>query len=131
MFSSVQKGSVLFLSTSTGDPTTPGYPSHEGAPRTEISSVTPQIPSIPISYAAAQELLRALDGHGFTPSQVNRTRNGWQGAIQDVTYSTGPAPGVTLSLNNQMEGKITPIWNVIGRINGTNEDETVVIGNHR
>ncbi|KAI6353788.1 hypothetical protein MCOR25_008883 [Pyricularia grisea] len=129
--SSVQKGSVLFLSTSTGDPTTPGYPSHEGAPRTEISSVTPQIPSIPISYAAAQELLRALDGHGFTPSQVNRTRNGWQGAIQDVTYSTGPAPGVTLSLNNQMEGKITPIWNVIGRINGTNEDETVVIGNHR
>ncbi|KAI7915693.1 glutamate carboxypeptidase 2 [Pyricularia oryzae] len=129
--SSVQKGSVMFLSTAPGDPTTPGYPSHEGAPRTGISNVTPQIPSIPISYTAAQELLSALDGHGFTPSEVNRTRNGWQGAIQNVTYSTGPAPGVTLSLNNQMEGKITPIWNVIGRINGTIEDETVVIGNHR
>lgn len=121
----------MFLSTAPGDPTTPGYPSHEGAPRTGISHVTPQIPSIPISYTAAQELLGALDGHGFTPSEVNRTRNGWQGAIQNVTYSTGPAPGVTLSLNNQMEGKITPIWNVIGRINGTIEDETVVIGNHR
>lgn len=30
-----------------------------------------------------------------------------------------------------MEGKITPIWNVIGQINGTNADETIVIGNHR
>jgi N-acetylated-alpha-linked acidic dipeptidase len=30
-----------------------------------------------------------------------------------------------------MEEKITPIWNVIGIINGTNADETIVIGNHR
>jgi N-acetylated-alpha-linked acidic dipeptidase len=30
-----------------------------------------------------------------------------------------------------MEEKITPIWNVIGIINGTNTDETIVIGNHR
>ena len=36
-----------------------------------------------------------------------------------------------LSLENLMEEKITPIWNVIGLINGTNADETVVIGNHR
>lgn len=128
---SVQKGSVLFLSTAPGDPTTPGYPSHEGAPRTETTDVTPRIPSIPISYTAAQELLQALDGQGLSPDTVNRTTAGWKGAIQNVTYSTGPAPGVTLSLNNQMEGKITPIWNVIARINGTIEDETVVIGNHR
>jgi N-acetylated-alpha-linked acidic dipeptidase len=30
-----------------------------------------------------------------------------------------------------MEEKITPIWNVIGTINGTNAEETVIIGNHR
>ncbi|KAK0667953.1 putative glutamate carboxypeptidase 2 [Cercophora samala] len=124
----VQKGSVLFLSTYPGDPTTPGYPSVEGAPRADTSLVTPQIPSLPISYAAVLPLLQALDGHGLEASHVNRTA--WKGAL-DAEYRTGPAPGVTLSLENLMEGKITPIWNVIGYINGTNPDETLVIGNHR
>ncbi|KAI9170744.1 putative glutamate carboxypeptidase [Paramyrothecium foliicola] len=125
---SVQKGSTLFLSTRPGDPTTPGYPSHEGAPRAGISDVTPSIPSIPISYAAAEPLLRALNGHGVNADTVNRTI--WAGGL-DADYSTGPAPGITVSVNNEMEGKITPIWNVIGTINGTNSDETIVIGNHR
>jgi N-acetylated-alpha-linked acidic dipeptidase len=49
----------------------------------------------------------------------------------EAEYSSGPAPGVTLSLENIMEERITPIWNVIGTINGTNSDETVVVGNHR
>ncbi|KAK0747189.1 PA domain-containing protein [Schizothecium vesticola] len=125
---SVQKGSVLFLSTYPGDPTTPGYASKEGVPRADTSKVTPKIPSLPISFRAAEPLLAALDGHGLTPSEVNRTI--WKGAL-DAEYRTGPAPGVTLSLKNVMEGKITPIWNVIGVINGTNPDETLVIGNHR
>ena len=30
-----------------------------------------------------------------------------------------------------MEDKITPVWDVIGIINGTNADETIIIGNHR
>jgi N-acetylated-alpha-linked acidic dipeptidase len=125
---SVQKGSTLFLSTRPGDPTTPGYASHEDVPRADISDVTPSIPSIPISYAAAEPLLRALDGQGVNADTVNRTI--WAGGM-NATYATGPAPGVTLSLNNQMEGKIAPVWNVIGHINGTNADETIVIGNHR
>ncbi|WQF82153.1 Putative PA domain, transferrin receptor-like, dimerization domain, peptidase M28 [Colletotrichum destructivum] len=126
--SAVQKGSVLFLSTHPGDPTTPGYPSHEGVDRADISPVTPKIPSIPISYASAEPLLQALDGFGVSAEDVNRTV--WAGALK-ANYSTGPAPGVTLHLDNLMEGKITPIWNVIGHLNGTNADETIVIGNHR
>ncbi|KAK0368747.1 PA domain-containing protein [Colletotrichum limetticola] len=126
--SAVQKGSVLFLSTHPGDPTTPGYPSHEGVERADISPVTPKIPSIPISYASAEPLLQALDGFGVSAEEVNRTI--WAGAL-NANYSSGPAPGVTLHLDNLMEGKITPIWNVIGQINGTNADETIVIGNHR
>ncbi|KAJ0302963.1 hypothetical protein Brms1b_011849 [Colletotrichum noveboracense] len=126
--SAVQKGSVLFLSTNPGDPTTPGYASHEGVDRADISPVTPKIPSIPISYASAEPLLKALNGFGSTPDEVNRTI--WAGSL-DADYRTGPAPGVTLHLDNLMEGKITPIWNVIGHINGTNPDETIVIGNHR
>lgn len=125
---SVQKGSTLFLSTRPGDPTTPGYASHEGVPRAGITDVTPSIPSLPLSYAAVEPLLKALNGHGVGAKEVNRTV--WAGAL-DADYSTGPAPGVTLALDNEMEGRITPIWNVIARINGTNTDETIVIGNHR
>jgi N-acetylated-alpha-linked acidic dipeptidase len=120
---SVQKGSCLFLSTRPGDPTTPGYPSHEDAPRAEPSNV-PRIPSVPISYAAAQPLLQALNGHGVDAETVNRTI--WAGGLE-ADYSTGPAPGVTLSLDNQMEERITPVWNVIGTLNGTKSDETIVV----
>jgi len=125
----VQKGSVLALSIYPGDPTTPGYPSIEGAPRADPDSVVPKIPSLPISFAAAEPLLQALNGHGASADQVNRTT--WVGGL-DADYSSGPAPGVTLSLENLMEEKITPIWNVIGIINGTDHpDETLIVGNHR
>jgi N-acetylated-alpha-linked acidic dipeptidase len=81
-----------------------------------------------VSFTAAQPLLQALDGYGIAGKEVNRT--GWVGAL-NATYSTGPAPGVQLSLHNLMEPTITPIWNAIAYINGTNTDETIVIGNHR
>ncbi|OTA93840.1 hypothetical protein M434DRAFT_72309 [Hypoxylon sp. CO27-5] len=126
--SSVQRGSVEFLSTYPGDPTTPGYPSKEGSPRADYSQVVPYIPSIPISYVNAIPILAALDGHGTTGVEVNRT--GWVGAL-NVSYSTGPAPDTTISMSNLMEDTITPIWNSIGIINGTIGDETIVIGNHR
>ncbi|PKS11689.1 hypothetical protein jhhlp_001677 [Lomentospora prolificans] len=126
--SSVQKGSTLFLSTYPGDPTTPGYPSHEGAPRADPSQVLPRIPALPISYSAAEPLLQALDGHGVSGEAVNRT--GWVGAL-DAEYFTGPAPGVTLTIDVESREAIAPIHNVIGWINGTNADETIVIGNHR
>ncbi|CAG9940948.1 unnamed protein product [Clonostachys rosea f. rosea IK726] len=125
---SVQKGSTLFLSSRPGDPTTPGYASHEGVPRASHEDVVPGIPSLPLSFASAQPLLKALNGHGSTAAEVNRTR--WVGGL-DVDYSTGPAPGVTLTITNEMEEKITPIWNVIGYINGSNPEDTVVLGNHR
>lgn len=121
---SVQKGSTLFLSTAPGDPTTPGYPSHEDVPRADPSEKIPQIPSVPISYAAALPLLQALDGQGVGADQVNRTI--WAGALE-ADYSTGPAPGVTLTLDNQMEERIAPIWNVIGTLNGTDSEETIVV----
>lgn len=124
----MQRGSVQFLSTYPGDPTTPGYPSKEGSPRADTSDVTPRIPSIPISYQEAIPLLAALDGHGTTGEAVNRT--GWVGAL-NVTYSTGPAPGAIISMSNVMRDAITPIWDAIGIINGTSNDEVLFIGNHR
>ncbi|KAK8102730.1 hypothetical protein PG984_015876 [Apiospora sp. TS-2023a] len=100
-----------------------------GVPRTDQFVVTPRIPSLPISYADAIPLLAALDGHGASGLEVNRT--GWVGAL-NVSYSTGPAPGLVLDLSNVMEDKITDIWNAVGVVNGsTYADETIVIGNHR
>ncbi|KAF1809800.1 N-acetylated-alpha-linked acidic dipeptidase-like protein 2 [Eremomyces bilateralis CBS 781.70] len=125
---SAQRGSVQFLSTYPGDPTTPGYPSKEDSPRTDKSPVTPRIPSFPLSWQDAKPLLNALDGHGTNGSEVNRTN--WVGALNS-TYSTGPAPGAVLSMSNVMRDAITPIWDAIAWINGTNSDETIVIGNHR
>ncbi|KAI0409511.1 N-acetylated-alpha-linked acidic dipeptidase-like protein 2 [Xylaria palmicola] len=124
----VQRGSVQYLSTYPGDPTTPGYPSRADSPRADRHVVMPKIPSIPISYIDAIPILAALDGHGVNGESVNRTR--WVGAL-NVSYSTGPAPGATISMSNLMQDTYTDIWDTIGIINGTNPDETVVIGNHR
>lgn len=125
--SSVQRGSVQFLSTYPGDPTTPGYPSRQDSPRADKSPVVPRIPSIPISWEEAIPILSALDGHGTPGDAVNRTN--WVGAL-NVTYSTGPSTG-KISMTNEMEDKYTPLWNTIGIINGTSPDEVIVIGNHR
>ncbi|KAI1259308.1 N-acetylated-alpha-linked acidic dipeptidase-like protein 2 [Xylariaceae sp. FL1019] len=124
----VQRGSVQYLSTYPGDPTTPGYPSKKDSPRANGQAVMPRIPSIPISYIDAIPILAALDGHGIDGATVNGTR--WVGAL-NATYSTGPAPNTTIKMSNFMEGVYTDIWNSIGIINGTNSDETIIIGNHR
>ncbi|KAK3044799.1 hypothetical protein LTS18_000331, partial [Coniosporium uncinatum] len=126
---SVQRGSVQFLSTYPGDPTTPGYPSiGDDVPRADRAPVTPYIPSIPISWIEAVPLLAALDGYGTAGETVNRT--GWVGAL-NVTYSTGPNPDAVISMDNQMRDAYTPIWDAIGVINGTHQDEVVIVGNHR
>jgi N-acetylated-alpha-linked acidic dipeptidase len=124
----VQRGSVQFLSTYPGDPTTPGYPSKKDSPRTGTEITTPRIPSIPISWQDAGPFLEALDGYGPSGKEVGRPN--WIGAAE-TGYNTGPAPGVTVSMSNQMNNTITWIWDAIGIINGTSEDEVVVIGNHR
>ncbi|KAL9059279.1 MAG: hypothetical protein Q9162_001316 [Coniocarpon cinnabarinum] len=126
--STVQRGSVQFLSTYPGDPTTPGYPSKPDSPRVDTAPVTPRIPSLPISYVEGQKLIQALDGYGTPGDAVNRTS--WVGAF-NATYSTGPNPGATLNLGNVMQDNTTYIWDAVGIINGTSQDEVIVLGNHR
>ena len=50
--SAIQRGSVQFLSHQPGDPSTPGYPSRDDAPRLarEEMKGVPKIPSLPLSY---------------------------------------------------------------------------------
>ncbi|KAF2446837.1 N-acetylated-alpha-linked acidic dipeptidase-like protein 2 [Karstenula rhodostoma CBS 690.94] len=126
---SVQRGSVQFLSTYPGDPTTPGYASKKDSPRADTSENLPYIPSLPISWLEVQPILQALNGHGTSAEEVNRTK--WVGAIPGADYSTGVGSGASLSLSNVMKENFTTIWDAIGIINGTNPDEVVILGNHR
>jgi N-acetylated-alpha-linked acidic dipeptidase len=92
----------------------------------------PHIPSLPISYQDALPLLKALNGHGLKASSFGQ---GWQTGGLDykgVEYNIGPSPDdVVLNLVNEQAYVTTPLYNVIGVINGTIPDEVVVMGNHR
>jgi N-acetylated-alpha-linked acidic dipeptidase len=123
--SGVQRGSVQYLFKYPGDPETPGVASTPDLPdsqRVNPEGNQPHIVSIPISYHDAEPILKALKG----PS-VPQT---WQGALP-FRYHMGPS-GVKAHLVSQQEYKRWTIWDVIGRIKGTEQpDEWVVVGNHR
>src|SRR4051812_1755436 len=77
----VQRGSVF---NGAGDPATPGYASTRNAPRLSIDKMDiPRIPSVPISYANATELLEGLRGRDVP--------NSWQGGLP-FRYHAGPGP---------------------------------------
>ncbi|KPM34516.1 hypothetical protein AK830_g12054 [Neonectria ditissima] len=131
--SSVQRGSAEFLSIRPGDPSTPGYPSKPGVPRAPVDDATPSIPSIPISYADALPILKALNGHGPKSSDFNEYWNRNLGlGYKGVKYNIGPTPdNVVINLYNEQKYVTTPLWDVIGIVNGTVSNEVIVVGNHR
>ncbi|KAL1932560.1 hypothetical protein VTP01DRAFT_8238 [Rhizomucor pusillus] len=125
--SSVQRGSVQYLSLTTGDPLTPGYAATKDAPRLDRDEVhgLAKIPSLPISWRDALPLLKATQGHGV------RGENDWAGGLEEVDYYSGPSEG-DVNLVNIIDEKITPIWDVIGVIEGAvDPDSVIVLGNHR
>ncbi|GEM11297.1 glutamate carboxypeptidase II [Rhodotorula toruloides] len=139
--SSVQRGSVQYLSSYPGDPLTPGKPSYNpdlpNAPdrldRDDPSLNVPTIPSLPLSYEDAIPLLRSLNGKGFKLEDGREGKpEGWrEGALREygVEYFTGPGED-EIELVNNVDDKITPIWNTYALIPGHIKDEVVVIGNH-
>ncbi|WP_165247776.1 M28 family metallopeptidase [Paludisphaera soli] len=145
--SAVQRGSVQFLSLGPGDPSTPRGPSIAGAERLPIDArfgfplqIEDQvkqweaktglkraeyfatIPSLPIGYGAANEILTRLAGPG-APA-------GWQGGLP-VSYHVGPGP-TEATMTVSTDYKVRTIWNVIARLPGVVEPERwVMLGNHR
>lgn len=113
--------------------TTPGYPSKLGVPRQDPHGSIPSIPSLPISYQDALPLLKALNGQGPNVKDIGKAWDGKLGLkYKGVDYNVGPSPdNLVLNLVNEQQYVTTPLWNVIGIINGTIPDEVVVIGNHR
>lgn len=123
--SGVQRGSVQYLFKYSGDPETPGVASTPDLPdsaRVSPEGNQPHIISIPISYHDAEPILQALKG----PS----VPQGWQGALP-FRYHIGPS-GVKAHLVSQQDYQRRTIWDVIGKVPGSeNPDETVIVGNHR
>jgi N-acetylated-alpha-linked acidic dipeptidase len=121
----VQRGSVQYLFKYPGDPETPGVASTPDLPdsaRINPEGNQPHIISIPISYHDAAPILQALKGPGVP--------QGWQGALP-FRYHLG-ASGVKAHLVSQQDYQRRTIWDVIGKVKGSQyPDEWVVSGNHR
>ncbi|MFP5205103.1 MAG: M28 family metallopeptidase [Acidobacteriota bacterium] len=121
----VQRGSVQYLFKYPGDPETPGVASTPELPdsaRQPASGNQPHIVSIPLSYHDAAPILQALAGPGAP--------QGWQGGLP-FRYHLGPG-GVTVHLVSDQDYQRRLIWDVIGRIPGSQSpEEWVLTGNHR
>lgn len=121
-----QRGAVVYDFIVPGDPLTPGWASSEGARRIPESEsrILPKIPMIPLSAADAKAILSHLGGP-TAPSD-------WQGGLKNTigSYHLGDGSArVHLALD--MENRVTPIWDVVGRIRGSAEPEKlIVLSNH-
>ncbi|HET8797833.1 MAG TPA: M28 family metallopeptidase [Thermoanaerobaculia bacterium] len=120
---SAQRGSVADMPLFPGDPLTPGIGAVEGAHRLDRKDAPTltKIPVLPIGYADALPLLRALGG-AVAPEK-------WRGALP-ITYHIGPGPA-RVRVKLEFDWKITPVYNVIARLRGSDlADQWILRGNH-
>ena len=118
-----QRGSVCDLPLYPGDPLTPGIGATKDAKRLPVSEAASlaKIPVLPLSYADATPLLKALNGP-VAPE-------GWRGALP-FTYHLGPGPA-KIHLKLEFDWKQTPVYDVIARMVGAEQpDEWILRGNH-
>ncbi|MGA2570344.1 MAG: M28 family metallopeptidase [Terracidiphilus sp.] len=125
----VQRGSVQFLFKYSGDPETPGVASTLDLPASaRLKDVEgprgnqPRIISIPLGYHDAAPILRALKGPAAPQA--------WQGALP-FRYHLGPG-GVRVHLVCRQDVKRRIVWDVIGKVTGSQDPNAwVIVGNHR
>ena len=120
--SGVQRGSVMYTQIYPGDPLTPG-----GGATPTVKRITPadaanlpRIPTIPISAQDASVILSNLSG-AHVP-------HGWQGGLA-FTYHVGPGDS-QVHMKVAIDYAERPIYDVIAKLHGTNDDEWVMLGNH-
>jgi N-acetylated-alpha-linked acidic dipeptidase len=119
----VQRGSIYYMFEYPGEPLTPGYPALKDAKRIPIEQAKslPKVPTMPISYKIAKEILQNLSGPNVP--------EGWQGGLP-FAYHIGPGP-TKVRIKIKSDWKIRPIKNVIAELRGFEEPEKkVILGNH-
>lgn len=120
----IQRGSIAQIQLAAGDPQTPGWPAVKGArriPPSQAPMLKGLIPTTPISYGAAEPLLRALKG-AEAPKD-------WQGGLP-FTYRIGPG-GTNVHLDLKNKFQVRPLWDVTMRIPGSEHPEQeVILGAH-
>jgi N-acetylated-alpha-linked acidic dipeptidase len=126
--SHVQRGGNVYDFIVPGDALTPGWASVPGARRIAEaeSEILPRIPSVPLSFRDARQVLETLAGP-LRPSLD------WQGG-GPFTYHVGPGPA-RLRVKVDVPREVRPIRNVIGRIRGGDPDprvaeQVVLLSNH-
>ena len=118
-----QRGSVADMPLFPGDPLTPGVGATPEARRLALKDAPTltKIPVLPISYADALPLLRAMRGP-VAPEA-------WRGALP-ITYHLGPGPA-KVHLRLAFDWKQVPLYDVVARLAGSERpDEWIIRGNH-
>ena len=121
--SGIERGSVQYTFLYPGNPIAPlrGMSAAEIAQKldTRLGLNLPRIPTIPISWRDAAELMTYMRGP--------KAPRDWQGGMP-LTYHAGPGPAEAhLKLNMSLETRT--IYNVIARLPGETND-WVLAGNH-
>jgi N-acetylated-alpha-linked acidic dipeptidase len=119
----IQRGSVMDMPVSPGDPLTPNVGATKNAKRLDRKDATTimKIPVLPISYEDALPLLQSLSGQVVPAS--------WKGGLP-VTYHVGPGKEkVHLKLEFNWDTKT--LYNVIAKLTGSEfPDQWIIRGNH-
>ncbi len=118
-----QRGSVLDMPVSPGDPLTPNIAATKDAKRLARSEAKTimKIPVLPISYEDALPLLQSLDGQVAPPS--------WRGTLP-ITYHVGPGKE-KVHLKLEFNWDVKPIYNVIAVLTGSEfPHQWIIRGNH-
>ncbi|XP_015898877.3 probable glutamate carboxypeptidase AMP1 isoform X1 [Ziziphus jujuba] len=123
-----ERGTVM---KGLGDPLSPGWAGVDGAESLELEDSEvlkrfPKIPSMPLSFEAAEIILGSLAG-APVPNEWRDTAP----LLQSKVGGVGPGP-TTVNFTYQGENKMATIHNVFGLIRGLEEpDRYVLLGNHR
>lgn len=125
----VQRGSIGYMFEYPGDPETPGIASTPDLPDSrripyKQAPAQPKILCTPISYHDAAPILQRFGGTTAPRS--------WQGALPFTYHLGNGRMNVKVHLLLKQDYKLRSIWDVIGKIPGSDSpDEWVVAGNHR
>jgi len=120
--SGIQRGSVLYTENYPGDPLTPGIAATRDAKRLAPADAgnLPRIPTMPINAQDAAIILQNLRGQHVP-------RN-WQGGLP-FTYHVG-AGGSKLHMKLVMDYQQRPVYDVIAKLRGADDNQWVILGNH-